>query len=117
MKRQDPMKPVGVWEVRRRITIPALVQAADASTVERAVSALSGVCKVVADGDRHWVDVRYDSSRSDYQEIEAALKNAGFPPLDSWWSRFKGRLFQYSDTNARDNAHAPPPACCNKPPK
>jgi hypothetical protein len=28
------MKPTGTWEVRRRIKVPALVQAADAMAVE-----------------------------------------------------------------------------------
>ncbi|QYZ67438.1 MAG: hypothetical protein OI74_13620 [Gammaproteobacteria bacterium (ex Lamellibrachia satsuma)] len=116
-KAQDPMKPVGTWEVRHRIKIPALVHAADAMVVERAVSALPGVCKVATDVEKHQVIVRYDATQSAYQVIADVLENTGFPPLDSWWSRFKGNWFQFSDTNARDNANAPPPACCNKPPK
>jgi copper chaperone CopZ len=117
MKMQDPMKPADTWEVRRRIKIPALVHAADAVAVERATSALSGVRKVATDVDKHQVVVQYDASQSAYQAIEEVLKNTGFPPLDSWWSRVKSNWFQFSDTNARDNAKAPPPACCNKPPK
>ena len=117
MKTQDPMKPAGTWEVRRRIKIPALVHAADAMAVERAVGALSGVRKVATDVDKHQVDVRYDASQSAYQAIVEVLENAGFPPLDNWWSRVKGNWFQYTDTNAMDNAKAPPPACCNKPPR
>jgi len=117
MNAQDPMKPTGTWEVRRRIRIPALVHAADAMAVEFAVSALSGVRKVATDVDKHQLVVRYDASESAYQEIVEVLENAGFPPLSTWLSRMKGSLFQFSDTNARDNAKAPPPACCNKPPK
>ncbi|MBL3618772.1 MAG: cation transporter, partial [gamma proteobacterium endosymbiont of Lamellibrachia anaximandri] len=60
MKTQDSLKPVGTWEVRHRIKIPALVHAADAMVVERAVSALPGVCKVAADVEKHQVIVRYD---------------------------------------------------------
>jgi copper chaperone CopZ len=117
MNMQDSMRPVGTWEVRRRIKIPALVHAADAMAVERVVSALSGVRKVAADVDKQEVVVRYDASQSAYQMIVEVLENIGFPPLDNWWSRFKGNWFQYSDTNARDNANAPSPACCNKPPR
>jgi copper chaperone CopZ len=117
MKTQDSMKPTGTWEVRRRIKIPALVHAADAMAVERAVSALPGVRKVATDVDKHQLAVRYDASQSAYQAIVEVLENAGFPPLNTWFSRFKGNWFQFSDTNARDNAKAPPPACCNKPPK
>ena len=99
MKTQDPMNPVGTWEVRRRIKIPALVHAADAMAVERAVSALSGVRKVATDVGKHQVVVRYDASQSDYQAIVEVLESTGFPPLDNWWSRFKGDWFQYSDTS------------------
>ena len=83
MKTQDPTKPTGTWEVRRRIKIPASTNAADAMAVG-AVSALTGVCKVATDVDKHQVVVRYDASRSAYQGIVEALKNAGFPPLDNW---------------------------------
>ncbi|USF88647.1 heavy-metal-associated domain-containing protein [Candidatus Endoriftia persephone] len=117
MKTQDSMKPVGTWEVRRRIKIPALVHAADAMAVEDAVRALSGVRNMATDVEKHQLIVRYDASQSAYQAIVEALESAGFPPLDNWWCRFKGSWFEFTDTNARDNAHAPPPACCNKPPK
>jgi copper chaperone CopZ len=117
MKVRDPLKPRGTWEVRRRIKIPALAHAADAMAVERAVSALSGVRKVATDVDRHQVIVRYDASQTAYQMIVEVLERTGFPPLDNWWSRVKGNWYQFSDTNARDNAKAPPPVCCNKPPK
>ncbi len=117
MKTQDSMKPAGTWEVRRRIKVPAMAQAADAMAVERAVSALSGVRKVATDLDKQQIVVRYDASQSAYQAIVDALEGAGFPPLKNWWERAKGNWFQFTDTNIRDNAKAPPPACCNKPPK
>ena len=117
MNSQDAMKPTGTWEVRRRIKVPALAHAADATAVERAVSALPGVRKVTTDLEKQRVVVRYDASQTAYQAIVETLKSADFPPLDSWWSRVKGNWYQSSDTNARDNARAPPPACCNKPPK
>ena len=117
MKSQDPMKPQGTWEVRRRIGIPALVHAADALTVERHLNALAGVRKALGDMARRRVEVRYDASEVDYRTVAQRLEAIGFPPDDGRWSRFKGGLFQFLDTNARNNAHAPPPACCNKPPR
>jgi len=117
MKTQDPLKPAGVWEVRRRIRVPALVDVDDAMAVERAIRALPGVRKVVTEVDKHRIGVRYDATQSTYQAVVEVLGNIGFPPLDDWWSRFKGNMYQFSDTNARDNAKAPPPACCNKPPR
>lgn len=116
MKTRDPMKPVGVWDVRRRINISTLVHADDAMAIESTIGALPGVCKVFADVEKHRVTVRYDASQINYQAILDALENTSFPPMNSWWSRFKGGWFQFADVNARDNAKAPPAACCNKPP-
>jgi len=117
MKSFSSMKSDGVWDVNRRIQIPGLVHAADGMAIERAVNAVSGVRSISMDMDKHQILVRYDASRSDYEEIVEVLENTGFPSSENWWSRVRGSWYQYSDTNARDNAKAPPPACCNKPPK
>jgi hypothetical protein len=117
MKTQDPMKPVGVWEVRRRIKIPTLVHAADAIEVEHVIGMLSGVYMVATDLEKHLITVLYDASQVDYQTILNALGNTRFAPMDNWWSQIKGSWYGFTDTNARDNAKAPPAACCNKPPK
>jgi copper chaperone CopZ len=111
------MKPTGIWEVRRRIKVQALVQAAHAMAVERAVSALPGVRKVATDLDKQQVVVRYDASQTAYQVILEALEGSGYPPLKNWWGRVKGNWYQFTNANVRDNAKAQPPACCNKPPK
>ncbi len=117
MNTQASLKPSGPWEVRRRIKLQSMSHAADALAVERAVAELPGVVKVVADLDKRHVEVRYDASRQNYQNIVETMEKTGFPPLDSWWSRFKGNWYRFSDETARENAKAPPPACCNKPPK
>ncbi len=117
MKTLDQMKPAGAWEVRRRIKVPALAHDADAMAVERNLSPLPGVRKVAADATRLQVVVLYDITGTDYQTILASLEELGFPPLDNWWSRRKMSWYQFTDSNGRDNAKAPPPACCNKPPK
>ncbi|MCB1750952.1 MAG: heavy-metal-associated domain-containing protein [Gammaproteobacteria bacterium] len=117
MKNSGSMKSTGAWDVNRRISVPALVHAADGMAIERAVNALSGVRSVTVNLDKHLLVVCYDASKSDYQLIVESLKNTGFPPSDDWRSRVRGSWYQFSDTNARDNAKAPPSACCNKPPR
>ena len=117
MNNPAQMKPTGTWDVRRRIRIPALAHAADAMAVERLLSALSGVRRVAADVAKRQVTVLYDATVLDYRSIEEELQNMGFLLLDTWWSRFKGVWFQYTDTNARENAQTRPSACCNKPPE
>ena len=117
MKNHDSLKPVGTWEVRHRIDIPALVHEADAMVAERTIGSLSGVRKVAVDLNKHQLVVRYDASQTDYQKIVDASTSIGFSPTDNWWSRFKSSWFQFVDTNVRDNAKAPPSPCCNKPPR
>ncbi len=117
MKTKDPMKPVGAWEVRRTIKLPALSHENDTWAVERALGQLPGVRRVAADLVKRRIVVRYDATGSDYQSIVTTLEEVGFPPLDSWWSRFKGNLYQFLDTNAQNNSSARPSPCCNKPPK
>ena len=117
MKTSSSMKSDGAWDVNRRITIPALVHAADGMAIERVVKAISGVRNVSINVDKHQIAVRYDASKTDYREILELLENTGFPPPDNWWSRVRGNWYEFSDSNARENAKAPPPACCNKPPK
>lgn len=117
MKYQHHLKPAGTWEVLRRIRISPANHADDFLTVEDSIRELTGVNKIVIDNKTQELWVLYDASQVDYRAIVQSLTDTGFPPLDNWWARFKGRIYQYSDTNARDNAKAPPPACCNKSPK
>ena len=117
MKTSNAMSSEGAWDVNRRIEIPALVHAADGMAIERVVNAVPSVLHVAINVEKNLVIVRYDASKLNYQLILELLENTGFPPSDSWWSRVRGSWYQFSDSNARDNAKAPPPACCNKPPK
>ncbi|MEW8029015.1 MAG: heavy-metal-associated domain-containing protein [Candidatus Thiodiazotropha sp.] len=117
MNRQISMKPSGPWEVRRRIKLQSMGHAADALAVERALTELPGVVKVAADVAKHRVVVRYNASQQNFQNIVETMEKTGFPPLNNWWSRFKRNWYRSSDEITRENANAPPPKCCNKPPK
>ncbi len=117
MKRADSLRLQGPWEVRRSISLPSMVHAADGMALERVVRAMPGVLDVASNVEKHRFVVRYNASQLNYHSIVELIEKTGFPPLDNWWSRFKGNLYRFSDDNARDNARAPPPACCNKPPK
>ena len=117
MKRENSLKPEGPWEVRRKISLPSLRHAADGLAVERAIGEMPGVLGVAADAERRRLVVRYNASRQNYRNILETAEKTGFPALDTWWSRFKRNWYRFTDENARDNAKAPPPACCSKPPK
>lgn len=116
-KLHEMKQPAGTWEVVRKLKILGLNSPDDGHVAEESIRNIPGVLEVTTDIDNHILAVRYDASQIDYLSIIGVLKEANYPIVDNWWSRIKGSLFQYSDTNARDNAKVPPPACCNKPPK
>ena len=107
----------GTWDVRRHIKVPLLNHPDAAVRVERELGETPGVQSIIANTEKRVLTVQYDASQLDYRSLILRLTRIRMHPLDNWWSRLKGSIFQYSDTNARDNAKAPPPACCNKPPK
>ncbi len=117
MGTSETLKPSGPWEVHRSIRIPSLVHAADVLAIEHAISELNGVIKAVANVRKQRLDVRYNAAQLSYQRILEILEETGFPPRSDWWSRLKGSWYDFSEENIRDNAKAPPPSCCNKPPK
>jgi copper chaperone CopZ len=117
MASKHQLKPTGTWEVLRRIWVPALSSTKNSHRVEKVINELSGVNEIAVEVNAQKLWVLYDASQVNYQEIVEVLTGVGYPPADNWWTRFKGGIYQYSDTNARDNAKAPPPACCNKSPK
>lgn len=110
-------KPTGVWEVTRKIRIPGLSQEADALVIAKTFEGLSGVRKVSSDTHKRCVVVQYDASAVDYNSIVILLESAGFPAATGWWSKLKGSWYQFTDSNARENANLPTPPCCNKSPK
>jgi len=105
------------WELVRRLALPGLKGAADAEQVRKLLQQVPGVQAVECDLKRHRVTVRYDVNQTDHDTLTGMLTEAGYPPASGLLSCLRGSLYQYADTNARDNAKAPPPPCCNKPPK
>jgi len=110
-------KPAGMWEVSRKIRVPSLGQEADAMVLVPALEGLAGVRKVTTDTHKRCVVVRYDAAEIGYNALVSVLEMNGYPPSTSWWSNLKANWFQFTDSNARENANLPAPPCCNKPPK
>ncbi len=105
------------WDVTRHIPLSKALQDKEGTELIQALEALYGVASVTVGKGNRQIRVVYDASRVDYRTLSLALEEAGFTRAHGWWNRLKAKLYAYSDANARDNAKAPPPACCNKPPK
>jgi hypothetical protein len=117
MSAANSNKGEGAWEVQRSITAPALRDAADATGAVAAVNAIAGVRAVEVNVEKRRLIACYDARLTNYQEICATLGRAGYPAEGGRWSRLKESWFSFVDANLRENASAPPPACCNKPPR
>ena len=109
------MRLPGAWDVRHWIRIPALRHEADGNAIVAELGKLQGIRRVKAYVVRKKIRVLYDQTKVDFHLIKNQLEQVGFPMADSWWWRQKEKWFQYLDTNARDNANAPPPPCCSNP--
>lgn len=105
------------WLVRRRFKIPALGEATDMPALTRAIEALPGVHEVRAEVARQRLVVHYAASKTDYRALCAALTRLGYAVAQDRWSALRGAWYQFTDNNVRENAQAPAPACCNKPPR
>jgi hypothetical protein len=110
-------KSGGIWDVRRRVRIPSLVHEADGAALSRELESLEGIKRVVPDVSHHKIGITYDASLMDYHTVCVTLEKQGFPPANGWMDRLKANWYQFTDSNSRENANLPPPACCNKAPK
>ena len=104
------------WEVRRRIRVPGLRDETGRAAAEQVLTDIDGVVQVSVDPEKPLVVVDYLLTKTDYQALEHALVAAGLAPATGHWARFKSSWYQSLDLTGRDNASAPTPACCNKPP-
>lgn len=117
MQHRASMKPQTAWEACRCIKLPAISHAADGMAIEKALAKVPGVIKTEIDINRRRLRVLYNATLTEFKTISEILEDTGFPPTQSWWQKVKGNWYEYLDDNARTNAKAPAPPCCNKPPK
>lgn len=81
------------------------------------MQAIDAVKTVSTQMNKCAIEIEYDQCRISYSQIHEHLRQQGFALKSGWLDRIKLHWFDYLDTIARENASAPPPACCNKPPK
>jgi hypothetical protein len=97
-----------VWQVKRKLHIPGLVEPADAKALEEALADIDGVVRVSADHGKQRVAVEYLCTKTDYQSLERAAEAAGFPPAVGAWALFRSGWCQNLDLNGRDKCQFPP---------
>ena len=117
MKNSDTLTPLTAYEFCRRIYVPELKSPSDAIKLKANIDSSVGVRAVVTDIDKQQIVVCYDVTKTGYEMVIRTLDECGFSISNNWWSRSKMGWFRFTESNARENAKAPPPTCCNKPPK
>lgn len=117
MSQQTANQSDEAWQFSRRLRLPDLNDATAAQAVEQALTEMPGIRDFKLDIPRHELRVRYSATETGYQAIVDCLTGLGLAPQRSRWSRLKTAWYLFTEDNARQNAAAPPPACCNKPPK
>jgi copper chaperone CopZ len=110
-------KTTNVWDATRKIIIPDLKQPSDAEAVEQVLEKLPGIKRVEIRRIKKSVLIRHDVTHIDFRTIIQTLEEAGFPQLDTAWSRIKTAFYAFTDTNTRDSAAERPRPCCNRPPR
>jgi hypothetical protein len=81
------------------------------------LEATSGIENVLFNTSEDDLYVEYDPIKIIYSNIEKILDDNQVIRARGFKQRLLSIWYDYLDTTARDNALAPPPACCNKPPR
>lgn len=105
------------WVVTRKIPVSLQNISGVEKGLDSALSSLPGVIEVGVDFKNLRITIEYDVTQLQYKAVLEAIVKAGGVIKDDFWFRWKQGWIEFTETNMRDNAKAPPPACCNKPPK
>ncbi len=76
-----------------------------------------GIKAAAYDSEDNKISIEYDQLQLNYTDLLAMLSAQGISCKKGVSFKIRAGWYEYLDTTARENASAPPPACCNKPPK
>ena len=102
---------------KRKIPISPGCKQLQARKVTGVLEATSGVENVLFNTNKDNLFVEYDPIKMTYSDIEKILDGQQVNRANGFKQALLSIWHDYLDTTARDNALAPPPACCNKPPR
>lgn len=103
--------------VTREIAIDPDSKTQDILVALDRLKSLSGVNLASHRSQNSHFEVAYDLLNTSYSDIEHILSENDVYRASSIRNRILSIWYEYLDITARDNANAPPPACCNKPPR
>lgn len=100
--------------VKRHLRIETLEPGSAESLCDE-INRIIGIDSVAIDPQTRQLDIAYDASVLNIDDIEAVFTRNGVAFAHGWWNRTKLEHYRFVDQNVRDNAKADP-HCCSKPP-
>ena len=102
---------------KRKIPVSPGCKQLQIRKVTEVLEAASGIENVLFNTNENNLFVEYDPIKIVYSKIEEILDDQQVNRTYGFKQGLLSIWYDYLDTTARDNALAPPPACCNKPPR
>ncbi len=109
---------LGVSEVNL-VTRHLKLDPVENSLLELAISdidQLYGVDGVSFDEESHVLNIAYDASRVNIDDVENILTQHQVIISHGWWTRFKEGYYRFVDENVKDNSTHEPWSCHKVPP-
>ena len=102
---------------KRTISIASGCKQLQIKKVTDVLEATSGIENILFNTNEDNLLVEYDFIKIIYSSIGEILNDQQVNRAHGFKQGLLSIWYDYLDTTARDNALAPPPACCNKPPR
>ena len=102
---------------KRKIPVSPVCKQLQIRKATGVLEATSGMENVLFNTSENNLFVEYDPIKIVYSNIEKILDDQQVNRTHGFKQGLLSIWYDYLDTTARDNALAPPPACCNKPPR
>ena len=102
---------------KRKIAVSSNCRQLQVEKASDILEATSGIKNVLFDTIENNLSVEYNPVKIIYSDIEKILNDLQINRTHGFKQGLLLIWYDYLDTTARDNALAPPAACCNKPPR
>jgi hypothetical protein len=102
---------------KRKIAVSSNCRQLQVEKASGILEATSGIENVLFDTIENNLSVEYNPVKIIYSDIEKILYDLQINRTHGFKQGLLLIWYDYLDTTARDNALAPPAACCNKPPR
>lgn len=101
--------------ISRRFTLQNVVERHSAIETDMTGMIGNGIANLKVKADQ--IEVTYDQQVNKFSDILLRLSDSGVKIKKGLLFGLKSFWLDYLDMVARENASAPPPNCCNKPPR